>query len=86
MQVVPISPVLKVPETILLKLRCDGPLSNVALIINLRHHIQVSEDEFTAEVKAGGVLWIENMHATHLESPPPPPPRSNILPLLRVSV
>ena len=37
-QVDPIKHVSKAPGTILLKLRCDGPLSNVAFKINLRRH------------------------------------------------
>jgi hypothetical protein len=34
----PINPVLKATGTILLKLRCDGPVSNVAFKFNLRCH------------------------------------------------
>jgi len=37
-QVDPIKPVAKAPGTILLKQRCDGPLSNLAFKFNLRHH------------------------------------------------
>jgi hypothetical protein len=37
-QVDPVKPVLEAPGTILLKLSCDGPLSNVAFRFNLRRH------------------------------------------------
>jgi len=37
----PIKPVLKAPGTTLLKLRCHGPLSNVAFKFNLRRRSQV---------------------------------------------
>ena len=40
MQVAPIKPVLKAPGTILLKLRCDKPLSNIAFKFNLRRHTE----------------------------------------------
>jgi hypothetical protein len=38
MQLDPIKLVLKAPGTILLKLRCDGPLSKVAFKINLSRY------------------------------------------------
>ena len=37
-QVDPVKPVLKAPGSMLLKLRCDGPLSNVAFNFNLRRY------------------------------------------------
>jgi len=43
-QVDPIRPVLKAPETVLFKLRCDGPLSNVAFKFNLRRYRLVLDE------------------------------------------
>ena len=40
MQVDPNKPKLKAPGTKRLKLRCDGPLSNVAFNFNLRRYIK----------------------------------------------
>ena len=42
MQVDPIKPVLKAPGSMLLKLRCDGPLSSVAFNFNLRRYTLTS--------------------------------------------
>jgi len=39
-QVDPIKPVLTAPGSILLKLRCDGPLSNFAFDLNVRRYIK----------------------------------------------
>ena len=40
-QVDPVKPMLKPPGTMLLKVRSDGPLSNVAFKLNLRHYSAV---------------------------------------------
>ena len=55
MQVNPIKLVLKAPGPILLKLRCDGPLSNVAFKFNLRRHTKRFPDSMSKTVP----IWAE---------------------------
>ena len=53
MQVDRIKPLLEAPGTILLKLRCDGPLSNVAFKLNLRRYIEgVCADAASFDISA----------------------------------
>jgi hypothetical protein len=68
-QVHPIKPVLKAPGSMLLKVRCDEPLSNVAFNFNLRcYSVGVASSEIfeldisseaAAESKAGGLQTIK---------------------------
>jgi len=53
-QVHPIKPVLKAPGTILVKLRCDGPLSNVAFNFNLRRQTSAAVEQLTGWKQAFG--------------------------------
>ena len=48
------TPVLKAPRSMLLKLRYDGPLSNFAFNFNLRRCIKAAQDSLAKKQKALG--------------------------------
>ena len=65
-QVDPIKPVLKAPGTILLKLRCDGPLSNVAFKFNLRRQLKdLKEVKCRMGCTAGAYTRHSSAHRKH---------------------
>ena len=44
------NPVLKAPGSMLLKLRCDGPLSNFAFNFNLRRYVKAANVQSKIEM------------------------------------
>ena len=67
-QVLPIKPVLKAPGTILLKLRCDGPLSNVGLKFNSRRHTTAAVGQLTGWQQAFGDGMVGRCRLTPAET------------------
>jgi hypothetical protein len=57
-QVDPVKPMLKPPETKRLKPKCDGPLSNFAFEFNLRRYTWVRGCGCLCWCRCGGIGWI----------------------------
>ena len=74
MQVDPMTPVLTTPGSVLLKLRCDGPLSNFAFKVNSRRYIKVSPTMQGEVANALHVSWMKaGPQPTNRATTVPPP-------------